>query len=404
MAVSSGDVFYSWREAGIWTSRVVLGAASRASLDLTEDDVPYLAYSSAAGDGDSRYEIVLARITSGGLSNSVLLLDGVDTTYKCGSHDAGEHHDYQCPVLRCASNVFHVAACHLRDRDSYYDPEGPFCMAVHDERMAYCRYQSGLLEQTFSGWSYYHDTFVREGNLCAMKDGTVRLTFTDGPGAFYSESLIPWSAEYLWALRAPAVDASLAGSVAVATVHGGSEGIHLKFRRSGAFDPDYKVKDVDPGNDADLCMEYLALVYVAESGPGTNDLFLLVQLDGDDDGIDDAWELKHHGGPTNATPTADGDSDGCSEYEEFMARTNPTNPGSWFGFAGVEIRSPAECQLSWQGHGDRLYTVFADGAVTGGFSSELGVISLEADAIVTVTNTDPLTEPQRFYRLGVSRP
>jgi len=50
---------------------------------------------------------------------------------------------------------------------------------------------------------------------------------------------------------------------------------------------------------------------------------LPVHLDGDADSIDDVWEITYFGSVEACDPNADPDSDGASNYEEFLARTNP---------------------------------------------------------------------------------
>ena len=47
--------------------------------------------------------------------------------------------------------------------------------------------------------------------------------------------------------------------------------------------------------------------------------------DRDADGLPDAWEILHFGSPTGATPHLDTDSDGWTNWEEYIADTNPND-------------------------------------------------------------------------------
>ena len=62
-----------------------------------------------------------------------------------------------------------------------------------------------------------------------------------------------------------------------------------------------------------------------------------IPVDADGDGIPSWWEYLYFGGPTNADPTADGDSDGLNEEGEYTADTHPGNSTSRFFIATVTL-------------------------------------------------------------------
>ena len=53
-----------------------------------------------------------------------------------------------------------------------------------------------------------------------------------------------------------------------------------------------------------------------------------VNSDKENDGIADEWEVKYFTTTNNCSPTADNDEDGYSNFQEFVAGTDPTNPAS----------------------------------------------------------------------------
>lgn len=67
----------------------------------------------------------------------------------------------------------------------------------------------------------------------------------------------------------------------------------------------------------------------------TNDVSAyLARTDSDGDGIPDDWEMLHFGHVTGAAAHADSDGDGYTNYEEFLAGTNPRDPSDRPGPAG----------------------------------------------------------------------
>lgn len=59
--------------------------------------------------------------------------------------------------------------------------------------------------------------------------------------------------------------------------------------------------------------------------------------DSDADGLPDAWELRYFGNRLSATPQGDPDSDGHSNYEEFVSGTNPNDNWSVFRVEKVTV-------------------------------------------------------------------
>src|SRR5207248_377778 len=87
----------------------------------------------------------------------------------------------------------------------------------------------------------------------------------------------------------------------------------------------------------------------------TIDLF-----DANGDGLLDAWQLHYFGSTSSpaATPSADPDSDGANNLNEFVNLTEPTNSGSAEKLqANPDPRNSQNLVLTWLAARGRLYTI-----------------------------------------------
>ncbi len=81
-------------------------------------------------------------------------------------------------------------------------------------------------------------------------------------------------------------------------------------------------------------------------------------LDVNHNGISDAWEMDHFGSvTTNRTALTDTDHDGMTDYAEFIAGTDPTNPSSKFFLSAATVPSNQLAQIQWTVVTNRLYQV-----------------------------------------------
>ena len=157
-------------------------------------------------------------------------------------------------------------------------------------------------------------------------------------------------------------------------------------------------------------------------------------IDANRNGISDAWERYYFGSAAaNRTSSIDSDGDGMSDYDEFIAGTNPTNAASKLVFLSATVQSNTLVRLEWAAIPGRLYQVQASSLeapqqlprLSGSVSHPGGAFKLHIDAPAntpyavqvstnlsawtsTLTNaaggaldwTDPqaATSARRFYR------
>lgn len=68
-----------------------------------------------------------------------------------------------------------------------------------------------------------------------------------------------------------------------------------------------------------------------------DDVAIVIEADGNANGLPDWWETQYYGGPTNLALDADGDHDGALDRDEWIAGTDPTN-----GMSVLRLGPPAQ--------------------------------------------------------------
>ncbi|MGJ8640827.1 MAG: lamin tail domain-containing protein [Opitutaceae bacterium] len=145
----------------------------------------------------------------------------------------------------------------------------------------------------------------------------------------------------------------------------------------------------DPLNSLDVSWIVVDEVFYADGSPwpsaadgsgfplvrtGLNTWGAQTTDDTDADGMDDAWEMTHFSSLTQAK--LDWDDDGFSNYEEYIAGTDPTDVNSRF-----TANTTSTADLSWPVMPGRVYSVY--------WTDELGTpFQLIATGLTTGTYTD----------------
>ena len=124
----------------------------------------------------------------------------------------------------------------------------------------------------------------------------------------------------------------------------------------------------------------------------------------------DRWEIEKFG---NLDQTGDGDYDGdtSSNYEEYVAGTDPTDPGSFFAVTNIEkIESPFRATMTWSSVTGKYYAVYySDDAFDSLMDWTLVQDMIPASGTGSntwvddgsLTDPDPDQVPYRYYKLRV---
>jgi len=141
---------------------------------------------------------------------------------------------------------------------------------------------------------------------------------------------------------------------------------------------------------------------LAAIGQGVAATFSLTLLaDSDSDGIPDVWETMFGLNPTNALDrNLDTDGDTMSNWAEYIAGTDPTNPLS---FLGVGLAAgPSSAVVSFGAISNHTYTVqYTDNLGLGVWSKLADVLALTNNRVEIIP--DPTYTSNRFYRAVTPR-
>jgi hypothetical protein len=125
----------------------------------------------------------------------------------------------------------------------------------------------------------------------------------------------------------------------------------------------------------------------------------VVLLDTDGDRMDDNWERQQFGN-LYRNGTADFDNDGQSDYSEFSAGTNPTNPLSRFEILDAALLSANNLALRWTAATGKRYIVHSRSSPMDGMWSNASATLVTASSN-TASWTGPRHSTPQFYRIQV---
>jgi hypothetical protein len=119
------------------------------------------------------------------------------------------------------------------------------------------------------------------------------------------------------------------------------------------------------------------------------------------DGLDDVFQRKYFFPftSTNAVPAADPDSDGMSNWQEYVAGTNPTNEASLLQMESV-VQAGNGATVTWQSVTNRHYQVMGRTNLAVGTWQNVGSVFTPAGTHSSVLDSSA-TNAVRFYRVQV---
>ncbi len=128
--------------------------------------------------------------------------------------------------------------------------------------------------------------------------------------------------------------------------------------------------------------------------------FVLPATDLDRDGLPDEWEYRWFGSITGADPDADDDEDGMTNFEEYIADTDPTDPDSRFVI--LSVTNAAGMRIEVPSSAARLYRfLYTDDPVEEEWTP-LGEEIPGEEPTTAFTDPDPVDS--RIYRVEVRLP
>jgi hypothetical protein len=119
------------------------------------------------------------------------------------------------------------------------------------------------------------------------------------------------------------------------------------------------------------------------------------------DGIPDTWRLLYFGTVSNALSAAgaDPDGDGASNWQEFVAGTNPQDATSVFKFLPALSSPGSSFTLQWPSVVNKNYTVQSSASAEGGWSAMAS--NLVGNSQVLQWTDTNISSSARFYRAVV---
>lgn len=129
---------------------------------------------------------------------------------------------------------------------------------------------------------------------------------------------------------------------------------------------------------------------------------LLQAADTDGDGIPDEWESKYFGAGTGAVAELDSDDDKLSNWQEYIAGTDPTNSLSYLKVESIASTAgaPQVVLIEFNAVSNRTYSVmFREDLSDGSWSKVSDVVATTTNRLVRVQDDRPAQSPPGFYRL-----
>jgi hypothetical protein len=229
---------------------------------------------------------------------------------------------------------------------------------------------------------------------------------------FYYEGVVFGDQVYGWTLDDFSVTGVAVGGAISITKNLGQGTYALASLASGSpvpvqsgVSPSVTLSNLAPGS---YMVEFGVVPYYVTPGSQTNTLAAggtlsfsgnYYFIDANNNGMSDAWEMAFFGSvSTNRIRTTDTDHDGMTDYAEFIAGTDPTDPTSLLHFTSTTLLDAQHVQLQWTAVSNRLYQLNVSSNLAT-WSALTGWMQASANPIMSCTVTN--SAATSFYRIEV---
>jgi len=124
--------------------------------------------------------------------------------------------------------------------------------------------------------------------------------------------------------------------------------------------------------------------------------------DGNADGLPDSWAATYWAGGGSGGGTNDSDEDGHSNFQEWIAGTDPTDKDSGLALDQLSAGTGG-MRLQWQGAASKIYKILWTRGLLSPMTNVLSYVQPSADGTVSFSDTQNTNEALLFYKLEVSR-
>jgi hypothetical protein len=142
---------------------------------------------------------------------------------------------------------------------------------------------------------------------------------------------------------------------------------------------------------------YTVIVFGTNGSSSSRPAQVTIDLDSDQDGIPDSWEIAHGSNPfDSADRYDDSDGDGVSNRDEYIAGTNPGNASSY-----LKISYPAIHTISFVAMPNRSYVLeSSENLDSASWQTETNIAARAEGGLVQIEV--PTTDESHYYRIAVS--